>query len=99
MYIAEVKSGEPEPFELVVNLSVREIGNPSATEASGRFSYMKDDEKEGAGKERLSNTSATVLSTFATNEFTATAEWDVASTDNTLLIKQFTITKTFCSNN
>ena len=95
MYIAEVKSGEPEPFELVVNLSVREIGNPSATEASGRFSYMKDDEKEGAGKEWLSNTSATVLSTFATNEFTATAEWDVASTDNTLIIKQFTITKTF----
>jgi hypothetical protein len=81
------------PWELEMDWTFRSVGATAALRSNGQFTYNKSG---GYNDFRgwSSNDSATI-DTTASLSLTATAQWNSAEHDNTFIVKQFVLTKTY----
>jgi hypothetical protein len=89
--LEDVKSSFP--FEIEVDFTFYSNNSNADINASSQFVYVKNtgsDDFRGS----TSNTQSTI-NAFRDNTLTATAQWNNQSTTNVLIVKQFTISKTF----
>ena len=80
-------------FELEIDWTLRSEGVAGAFVSNSQFTYNKNDGK--ADYRGWSSNDDGTIDTTAAHTLTATVDWDSADIDNSLVVKQFVITKTY----
>lgn len=94
--IIDMSASTDQPWLINLYFTVRTLGGPTVASISsgGLFSYIRNGGTQFEGYV-LSIVNTTTFSTLIDNTLVITAQWDPASTGNSILTRNFTLTKVY----